>query len=80
MEDKIFLQTKDEWGEELEDKTWCEDRVDESDIVYVKESQLQESQEQVRKLRELIESARWKNKYYLVPKSEADTLLSETEE
>ena len=38
--DKLYLQIEDDWGEELEDKTWCQDRVNESDIVYVNETLL----------------------------------------
>ena len=31
---KIYLQICDEFGEELCEKTWCEDRIYETDIEY----------------------------------------------
>lgn len=30
----IYLQIKDDFGEELAEKTWCEDRINETDIKY----------------------------------------------
>lgn len=34
--DKIYLQIKDDSGEDQNEITWCEDRVEDTDIVYIR--------------------------------------------
>ena len=34
--DKIYLQINDDLGEELDDITWCEDRIEDTDIEYIR--------------------------------------------
>ena len=36
--DRIYLQIHDEFGEELEERTWCEDRIYATDIMYIRAS------------------------------------------
>lgn len=35
--DKIYLQVQDEFGEDQENVTWCKDRLDASDIEYIRD-------------------------------------------
>lgn len=35
---KIYLQIKDELGNELCERTWCEDKIYDSDICYIRQS------------------------------------------
>lgn len=34
--DKIYLQIKDGSGGDQDEVTWCEDRVEDTDIVYIR--------------------------------------------
>ena len=33
---KIYLQIKDDSGEDQDEVTWCEDRIEDTDIVYIR--------------------------------------------
>ena len=34
--DRIYLQIKDVFGEDQDEVTWCEDRIEDTDIVYIR--------------------------------------------
>jgi hypothetical protein len=67
--DYIYLQAEDDWGDwssSVDAMSWCDERINESDVMYVKASLYQAAQDRIAELEAELENYRNHERRYLV--------------